>query len=162
MRVLVGGLGAMIARASLLLTTTGAHTAFFPTLFVAYFAIGLGAGTSFMPLLTIAMADVPMADAGLGSGIVNVSQQVSGGARARGARARSRPTTRRRSRPPVTASRARCSAATTSPSRSAPRASSVGIVVALVLLRPLERRVTESPAEELDELPELALERQAA
>jgi hypothetical protein len=31
-----------------------------------------------MPLLTVAMADVPMADAGLGSGIVNVSQQVSG------------------------------------------------------------------------------------
>ena len=31
-----------------------------------------------MPLLAIAMADVPTADAGLGSGIVNVSQQVSG------------------------------------------------------------------------------------
>ena len=31
-----------------------------------------------MPLLTIAMADVPAADAGLGSGIVNVSQQVAG------------------------------------------------------------------------------------
>jgi hypothetical protein len=31
-----------------------------------------------MPLLTIALADVPAADAGLGSGIVNVSQQVSG------------------------------------------------------------------------------------
>ena len=31
-----------------------------------------------MPLLTIAMADVPTADAGLGSGIVNVSQQVAG------------------------------------------------------------------------------------
>ena len=31
-----------------------------------------------MPLLTLAMADVPAADAGLGSGITNVSQQVSG------------------------------------------------------------------------------------
>ena len=31
-----------------------------------------------MPMLTIAMADVPQQDAGLGSGIVNVSQQVSG------------------------------------------------------------------------------------
>ena len=31
-----------------------------------------------MPLLTIAMADVPAADAGLGSGITNVSQQISG------------------------------------------------------------------------------------
>ena len=32
----------------------------------------------FMPLLTIATADVPAADAGLGSGITNVSQQLSG------------------------------------------------------------------------------------
>ena len=31
-----------------------------------------------MPLLSIAMADVPAADAGLASGIVNVSQQVAG------------------------------------------------------------------------------------
>ena len=61
-----------------LLTTVGPHTSFFPTIFLAYFAIGLGIGSAFMPLLTIAMADVPAADAGLGSGIVNVSQQVSG------------------------------------------------------------------------------------
>jgi MFS family permease len=75
-RVLVCGLGAMIAGLGLLMAA-GAHTAFFPTIFLAYFAIGLGAGSSFMPLLTVAMADVPMADAGLGSGLVNVSQQVS-------------------------------------------------------------------------------------
>ena len=31
-----------------------------------------------MPLLTLAMADVPAADSGLGSGITNVSQQISG------------------------------------------------------------------------------------
>ena len=31
-----------------------------------------------MPLLTMAMSDVPPRDAGLGSGIINVSQQVSG------------------------------------------------------------------------------------
>jgi hypothetical protein len=31
-----------------------------------------------MPLLTLAMADVPAEDAGLGSGITNVSQQISG------------------------------------------------------------------------------------
>ncbi|MGH2859239.1 MAG: MFS transporter, partial [Solirubrobacteraceae bacterium] len=54
------------------------HTSFFPTIFVAFLVIGLGAGGSFMPLLTIALADVPAADAGLGSGIVNVSQQVAG------------------------------------------------------------------------------------
>jgi MFS family permease len=46
--------------------------------FFACFAIGLGIGSAFMPLLTVAMADVPAADAGLGSGITNVSQQLSG------------------------------------------------------------------------------------
>jgi MFS family permease len=77
LRVLVTGLVAMIAGLGLMLTG-GAHTAFFPTIFLAYLAIGLGAGTSFMPLLTIAMADIPAADAGLGSGIINASQQISG------------------------------------------------------------------------------------
>ncbi len=56
----------------------GAHTSFFPTIFFAFFAIGLGIGSAFMPLLSIAMAEVPAADAGLASGIVNVSQQVAG------------------------------------------------------------------------------------
>jgi MFS family permease len=40
--------------------------------------MGLGVGNAFMPMLTIAMADVPQHQAGLASGIVNVSQQVSG------------------------------------------------------------------------------------
>jgi MFS family permease len=61
-----------------LLSTAGVHTSYFPTVFFAYFAIGLGIGSAFMPLLATAMADVPPADAGLGSGITNVSQQVAG------------------------------------------------------------------------------------
>jgi EmrB/QacA subfamily drug resistance transporter len=77
MRVLVVGMGTAIVGLGLL-GTTGLHTSFFPTIFFAYFAIGLGIGSAFMPLLTIAMADVPTADAGLGSGITNVSQQVAG------------------------------------------------------------------------------------
>jgi MFS family permease len=77
MRVLTLGMLTAIA-GLLLLGTAGIHTAFFPTLFLAYFCIGLGIGSAFMPLLTIAMADVPAADAGLGSGIINVSQQVAG------------------------------------------------------------------------------------
>jgi EmrB/QacA subfamily drug resistance transporter len=77
MRVLVAGMLAVIA-GLFLLRTGGANTSFFPTIFLAYFAIGLGVGSAFMPLLSIAMADVPAADAGLGSGIVNVSQQVAG------------------------------------------------------------------------------------
>jgi EmrB/QacA subfamily drug resistance transporter len=71
--------GMAIAAAGLLLfATVGPDTAFFPTIFFACLAIGLGIGNAFMPLLTLAMADVPAADAGLGSGITNVSQQISG------------------------------------------------------------------------------------
>ena len=62
----------------LLFATVGPDTAYFPTVFVACFLIGLGIGNAFMPLLTLAMAEVPAADAGLGSGITNVSQQISG------------------------------------------------------------------------------------
>jgi EmrB/QacA subfamily drug resistance transporter len=77
MRVLLAGMAIAIAGLGVL-STTGLHTSFFPTIFFGYFAIGLGIGSAFMPLLTIAMADVPTADAGLGSGITNVSQQIGG------------------------------------------------------------------------------------
>ena len=69
---------ATAAAGLLLFATVGPDTAFFPTIFFASFAIGLGIGNAFMPLLTLAMADVPAADAGLASGITNVSQQISG------------------------------------------------------------------------------------
>ncbi len=75
--VLAAGM-ASAAGGLLLFATVGPHTAFFPTVFFACFTIGLGIGIAFMPLLTIAMADVPAADAGLGSGVTNVSQQLSG------------------------------------------------------------------------------------
>ena len=61
-----------------LLATAGTGTGYFPQLFFAYVISGLGAGTSFMPLLEIAMADVPAQDAGLGSGMVNLSMQGAG------------------------------------------------------------------------------------
>src|SRR5437763_7858289 len=75
--VLMAGMGSAVA-GLLLFSTAGAHTAYFPTVFLACFLIGLGIGNAFMPLLTLAMAEVPAADAGLGSGITNVSQQISG------------------------------------------------------------------------------------
>jgi MFS family permease len=43
----------------------------------AFVLFGVGAGLAFMPLLTIAMAHVPAADAGMASGIVNTSLQLS-------------------------------------------------------------------------------------
>jgi EmrB/QacA subfamily drug resistance transporter len=71
--------GMATAAAGLLLwATVGPDTAYFPTVFLACFAMGFGIANAFMPLLTLAMADVPAADAGLGSGITNVSQQISG------------------------------------------------------------------------------------
>jgi EmrB/QacA subfamily drug resistance transporter len=77
MRVLIPGLVSVVI-GLLLMRSAGASTSFFPTVFFANFAIGLGIGNAFMPLLQIAMADVPAQDAGLGSGIINVSQQVAG------------------------------------------------------------------------------------
>ncbi len=67
--VLSGGLTLFI--------TSGVQTAYFPHLFFAVLLVGLGAATAFTPLLTMALANVPAKDAGIGSGIVNVSQQIA-------------------------------------------------------------------------------------
>jgi EmrB/QacA subfamily drug resistance transporter len=75
--VLVTGMASAVV-GLLVFSTVGPTTSFLPTVFLASFAIGFGIGNAFMPLLTLAMADVPAADAGLGSGITNVSQQISG------------------------------------------------------------------------------------
>ncbi|UTI66070.1 MFS transporter [Paraconexibacter antarcticus] len=76
-RVLVAGMASASA-GLLLFSTAGEQTAFFPTIFFACFAIGLGIGSAFQPLLSLAMAEVPREDAGLGSGLANVSQQLAG------------------------------------------------------------------------------------
>jgi EmrB/QacA subfamily drug resistance transporter len=75
--VMIGGMF-LVALGLLDLHGIALHTDYFPRLALGFFLIGLGIGNSFMPMLMIAMADVPQQDAGLASGIVNVSQQVSG------------------------------------------------------------------------------------
>jgi EmrB/QacA subfamily drug resistance transporter len=60
-----------------LLGLAGQHPSYFPQVFFAFFLLGMGAGASMIPLLQMAMAEVPKADAGLASGIVNVSTQMS-------------------------------------------------------------------------------------
>jgi EmrB/QacA subfamily drug resistance transporter len=75
--VLTGGMATAIG-GLLLFATIGPDTAFFPTIFFACFVIGLGIGSAFMPLLTLAMADVPAEDAGLGSAITTLSHQIGG------------------------------------------------------------------------------------
>jgi len=76
-RTLAGGLTAIIA-GLLLLAVQGVHASYAPGLLIAFLLMGLGAGTSFLPLLTIGMADAPKRDAGLASGIINVSVQLFG------------------------------------------------------------------------------------
>jgi len=74
--IVLAGLTA-IAAALLLLARLPTHTSYFPTIALPFTLLGLGAGLSFLPLTTIAMADVPIADAGLASGILNATQQIS-------------------------------------------------------------------------------------
>ena len=75
-RTLIPGLFVTLA-GLVLLSQAGVHTSYFPLLFSAFLLLGIGAGASFTPLLLMAMAEVPKRDAGLASGIVNVSMQIS-------------------------------------------------------------------------------------
>jgi len=76
-RTLIFGLAAIVA-ALLLLAGQGVHASYFPGLFIPFALLGLGAGSAFLPLLTIGMSDAPERDAGLASGIINVSVQLFG------------------------------------------------------------------------------------
>jgi EmrB/QacA subfamily drug resistance transporter len=75
-RVLVPGMLAIVTSLAVM-ANTGENAGYFPMLLGAYTLFGIGAGTSFMPLITIAMSEVPAQDAGLASGIANVSMQIS-------------------------------------------------------------------------------------
>jgi EmrB/QacA subfamily drug resistance transporter len=75
--VMAGGMSIAVV-GMLMLRFGGTHAGFLPFPFLAFLGMGLGIGNVFSPLMMIAMAEVPQRDAGLGSGIVNVSQQVAG------------------------------------------------------------------------------------
>jgi EmrB/QacA subfamily drug resistance transporter len=75
-QILIPGLTAMLI-GLLMISRLGTHSAYFPWAFIAFTVMGIGGGTAFSPLLTIAMSEVPNAQAGLGSGIINVSMQGS-------------------------------------------------------------------------------------
>jgi EmrB/QacA subfamily drug resistance transporter len=72
MKLLVPGMSAVIV-GLLLLTRTSVDANYFTSILPAFLLLGFGMSVSAVPLLTIAMADVPKTDAGLASGIVNVS-----------------------------------------------------------------------------------------
>lgn len=61
----------------LLLTQLTTQDCYLTVVLPGFLLVGIGAGTSFVPLLGIAMDPVPKEDAGLGSGIVNVSMQMA-------------------------------------------------------------------------------------
>jgi EmrB/QacA subfamily drug resistance transporter len=70
------GLGALLVGLALFASSNPA-TMYFPQLSFAMLFVGVGAGVAFAPLFTIGLANIPHGDAGIGSGVVNVSQQVS-------------------------------------------------------------------------------------
>jgi EmrB/QacA subfamily drug resistance transporter len=71
--------GMLVSTAGMLLFRgAGVGTDYFPTIGLANLAIGTGVGLTMMPLLTVAMSDVPAADRGLGSGVITVAHQVGG------------------------------------------------------------------------------------
>jgi EmrB/QacA subfamily drug resistance transporter len=76
-RMLIFGLAVLVVGLGLFSAALEPGTAYFPTLLIAYALIGVGAGTSFMTLVTLALADVPAQDAGIASGVVNVSMQIA-------------------------------------------------------------------------------------
>ena len=75
-RVLVAGLSIAAVGVGIM-ALLAADAPYFPLRTIAHVLLGLGFGMSFLPLLTLAMSDVPAADAGLGSAIVNLSLQLA-------------------------------------------------------------------------------------
>jgi len=76
LRVLLVGLSLVVV-ALLTFAVRDPAAPYWPGRFFSYALVGLGSGISFLPLLTIAMSEVPARDAGLGSAIVNLSVQLS-------------------------------------------------------------------------------------
>src|SRR5436190_1318324 len=75
-RTLVAGIAGPVA-GLLLFSQVGVSTPYFPAIFAAFALLGFGFGAANPPLMMIAMEDVPTKDAGLASGTIQVSIQLS-------------------------------------------------------------------------------------
>ena len=75
-RTLVVGIGGPVL-GLLLFSQVGQSTPYFPAIFASFALLGLGFGAANPPLMMIAMEDVPARDAGLASGTIQVSIQLS-------------------------------------------------------------------------------------
>jgi EmrB/QacA subfamily drug resistance transporter len=76
-RVALPGILCAVAAVALL-SQISVHGSYFPLMVLSFLLFGFGMGSASVPLLTLAMAHVPGKDAGLASGVVNVSMQVAG------------------------------------------------------------------------------------
>jgi EmrB/QacA subfamily drug resistance transporter len=74
--MVLAGLVLMACSLGMIATVTPT-TGYFPVLVGSYVLLGLGAGCAMSPLLSIALSEVPRRDAGMASGIVNVSLQMA-------------------------------------------------------------------------------------
>jgi EmrB/QacA subfamily drug resistance transporter len=75
-RTLVVGIGGPVL-GLILFSQIGQSTPYFPTIFASLAVLGLGFGAANPPLMMIAMEDVEQKDAGLASGTIQVSIQLS-------------------------------------------------------------------------------------
>jgi EmrB/QacA subfamily drug resistance transporter len=75
-RTLIGGIASGVA-GLLLFSQAGEHSAYFPLMFTGLALLGIGFGAANPPLMMTALEDVPAADAGLASGTIQVSIQLS-------------------------------------------------------------------------------------
>jgi MFS family permease len=75
-QTLIGGIASAVAGLALF-SLAGESTSYFSVMFAALAMIGIGFGAAMPPLMVIAMEDVLAADAGLASGTIQVSIQLS-------------------------------------------------------------------------------------
>jgi EmrB/QacA subfamily drug resistance transporter len=68
----------MIVAALVALSLADGNASYFPLLLGSFILFGLGGGTTFLPLLTISMSEVPPAHAGVASGFSNATMHVGG------------------------------------------------------------------------------------
>jgi EmrB/QacA subfamily drug resistance transporter len=79
MKLLIPGMIAVIV-GLLVLARADTHAVYAASILPAFLLLGVGMSVSAVPLLTIAMADVPRSDAGIASGVVNVSMWLASSA----------------------------------------------------------------------------------
>ncbi|HEY1824500.1 MAG TPA: MFS transporter [Acidimicrobiales bacterium] len=79
MKLLVPGMTSALV-GLLWLSRSGVQANYFVAILPAFLLLGVGMSLSAVPLLTIAMADVPREDAGIASGLVNVSMWLASSA----------------------------------------------------------------------------------